>query len=321
MGKIYSQKEINQAQLIDIVDYCLRNNIGIIKNSERYYRLVDHDSCVIDKKNNLFYWNSRSIGGNVINFIQEFEGVSFREAMQRLIGGAKEGIDLSNNINYKLHIKEKFTAKSFVYAKDKEVSSFYKARNYLINERKIDPKIVDDLHQEGLIKQDKYNNVLFLWKDNKKIVGCSEQGTIKSDKLKRGYWKSIQENSISDHGFNILIGKPKNLKFFESSIDLLSYATLNKKSLKDVHLISMEGLKYGVILNYIDKTEKLLDKGNINISLCVDNDIAAMNFIIHTIEILKEKKANYNIITEIPLNSTLAQKWDWNDQLKFFNKY
>lgn len=316
---MYAEDTIKQAESLDIIDYCLQNSIEVIKDTERYYRLVDHDSCVIDRKRNGFYWNSRGVGGNIINFIQELEGLTFRETMEKLT-------DEERSINYepikkntKNTQKVNFIIKPFVYLKEKEVSCFERARKYLVEERKIDPDIVDQLHQEGLIKQDKYNNVLFIWKDNEKIIGCSEQGTVRSNKLKHGFWKGIQKDSTPDHGFNVLIGEPKNLKFFEAPIDLLSYMTLKKDRLKNTHLISMDGLKHNVVFNYVLKAKKRL-KGDIkNISLCVDNDKAGLNFInkVMKLQIKKNDEENYIFTIEIPISQ---QKWDWNDELKHYTK-
>ncbi|XIK43245.1 hypothetical protein N8B88_14040 (plasmid) [Enterococcus faecium] len=38
---------------------------------------------------------------------------------------------------------------------------------------------MEDFLSKGLIKQDKKGNVLFLWKKDQEIVGCTEQGTRK----------------------------------------------------------------------------------------------------------------------------------------------
>lgn len=93
----------------------------------------------------------------------------------------------------------------------KEVSHFDRAKEYLVNDRKIGPQVVGALHNKGLIKQDKYNNVLFLWKDRETeaVMGGSEQGVVKSDKYKRGAWKNIQKNSTANYGFKGLYSSRK----------------------------------------------------------------------------------------------------------------
>ncbi|MGG4263752.1 DUF3991 domain-containing protein [Peribacillus simplex] len=301
---MYTKEDIKKAEAIDIVDYCDQNNIDVQSDNERYYRLVEHDSCVIDRRKNVFYWNSKGKGGNVINFVQEVDDTNFMGAMNKL---------LDENHDYQNNKTVEFISVPYEYSPEKEVDKFDKARDYLINERKIDAELVDDLHEKGAIKQDKYNNVLFLWKDYENIMGCSEQGTIQSEKFKRGTWKSVQKNSTANYGFNVKNGDPKHLKFFESSIDLLSHATLNKKELKDTWLISMEGLKHNTVYNYVLKAKEQLGDTPESVSLCVDNDKGGKAFVekLSLLEIKRKDGTSYSMKNELPT------KKDWNEQLKW----
>ncbi len=220
---------------------------------------------------------------------------------------------LDKENDYQTNKSVEYVVDPYEYNAEKEVDKFDKARDYLINERKINSNLVDDLHKRGLIKQDKYNNVLFLWKDHENIFGCSEQGTIKSDKFKRGSWKSIQRNSTANYGFNVKYGEPQNLKFFESSIDLMSFATLNQNKLKDTHLISMEGLKHTTIMNYVVRAKKELNDAPNSVSLCVDNDPGGKNFVekLNVLQIKRNDGSTYGLKVELPKRAK-----DWNDELK-----
>ncbi|MDM5335768.1 DUF3991 domain-containing protein [Fictibacillus enclensis] len=300
----YQEEHIKKATEIDIVDFCHQNNIDISSDNSRYYRLVDHDSCVIDRKKNLFYWNSRGKGGNVINFVQEVEGTSFIGAMKRL---------LDEESTYESNSLVTYVNEPYEYSATRERECFDQARDYLIKERKIDPEIVDDLHDKGLIKQDIYNNVLFLWKDYENVMGCSEQGTVQSNRFKRGTWKSVQRNSTANYGFNVLYGQPKNLKFYESSVDLLSHATLNKEKLKDTWLISMEGLKHNTVFNYISKAEQRLKDAPESVSLCVDNDKGGLVFVekLNMMEVRRKDGTTHSFIKELA-----PEGKDWNEYLK-----
>lgn len=136
-----------------------------------------------------------------------------------------------------------------------------KGRNYLKEGRKLPEWLIDYAEKEGLIaelkpKHERQNflvrddrldhAVAFLWKDpqTKETVGASYQGTfIDYERFgERGTYKHIDKNSTANHGFNLKIGDPKQLKFFESSIDLLSYAALNRDQLNDTWLVSMESI-------------------------------------------------------------------------------
>lgn len=311
--KKYTKEEIEKAASLDIVDYCIQNDIPVKSDSERYYRLTEHDSLIIDRKKNQFYWNSRGVNGNIINFVQEVEGASFPGAMQRLLDGEKD-YEKSSDVTF---VSEPYDYEQFAH---KEVDRFDRAKEYLVKDRKIDPEVVDALHNKGLIKQDKYNNVLFLWKDREtgEVMGGSEQGVVKSGKYKRGAWKSIQKNSTANYGFNVLNGEPRNLKFFESDVDLLSYATLHKQNLKDTHLVSMEGLKPQVIFNYYMKSQERIGDVPDSLSLCVDNDKAGKAFVERLIHFRYEKNDGsiVGFKPEYPKAPEGEQKWDWNDECK-----
>ena len=226
---------------------------------------------------------------------------------------------LDEEQGYQDNEKVEYISEPYEYDFEKQSNRFNKARDYLIEERKIDPEIVDEIHSKGLIKQDRYSNVLFLWKDKDQIMGCSEQGVYKSDKYKRGSWKSVQKNSTANYGFSVPYGKPRNLKFFESSIDLLSYASLHKNNLKDTQLVSMEGLKHNTVFNYMSNAMNELGHSPDSVSLCVDNDAAGKEFI-NKFSYLRLKHRDGStspVKSEIPDNPNNQQKWDWNDQCKY----
>ena len=108
-------------------------------------------------------------------------------------------------------------------------NTFQEARNYLVNERKISPVLVDTLHKKGFIQQDKYNQCVFVWSDTGKAVGASIIGSEYNPEKygKRGRFKGIARNSESNFGFNVTLGTPNRLYVFESPVDLLSYWTMN----------------------------------------------------------------------------------------------
>ncbi len=98
---------------------------------------------------------------------------------------------------------------------------------------------------------------------------------------KRGTYKHIDKNPTPNHGFNLKIGDPKHLKFFESSIDLLSYAALNREKLTRC-LVSFDGrVKTSCISHYVGESISELSRKQTfpqSIEVCVDNDRAGHIF-------------------------------------------
>lgn len=81
-----------------------------------------------------------------------------------------------------------------------------------------------------------------------------------------------------DQGFNYLNGMPKNLKFFEAPIDMLSYMSIHQSSsdkINDTWFVSMGGLKESVVQNYVREAQGRLAKFAVNQMLqSVDGDVA-----------------------------------------------
>lgn len=291
---------------IRIVDFCHENGIPLKKDSRDYYRLEEHDSLVINDKKNVFKWNSRNVGGDTIDFVKVYYECNFKEAVSKL-----------QNSEYELHDIERANEVREPYkydpSKEKEIG---KARDYLVNERKIAPGIVDKLIDHKLIREDKRNNALFVWANKGRIVGCTEQGTKKyfdNKKEEMRSWKKIHADSKENDGFTITIGEPKNIYFYESEIDMLSYMTLKPEKLNNAKLVSMNGLKKEtlktVLMENYEETESIPE----SITVCVDNDEAGLKFIED--EVIGKKFGNIDNYIELQSDLPAVKGHDWNDTL------
>ncbi|HAQ2789731.1 TPA: toprim domain-containing protein, partial [Enterococcus faecium] len=289
---------IDRCKQIDIVDFARNNGMAVV-NKGRDYRLEDHDSFVFDRRKQRFYWNSQNISGDIIELAKLF-------FIDKKIQDSKQQFKAATDFILKNEDKtERVENLHFETEKYKDHPVDYqplteKGRNYLKEERKLPEWLIDYAEKEGLIaelkpKHERQNflvrddrldhAVAFLWKDpqTNETVGASYQGTfIDYERFgERGTYKHIDKNSTANHGFNLKIGDPKQLKFFESSIDLLSYAALNRDQLNDTWLVSMEGLKHHVISHYFGEAVSELRKKQAfpqSIEICVDNDRAGHIF-------------------------------------------
>ncbi|OJT66876.1 hypothetical protein BFP46_22725 [Bacillus licheniformis] len=263
-----SQEVIQAAEAVDIVDFCADNNYDLERLTDKYYRGVDHDSLIIDRKKNRFQWYSTGKYGNSIDFVRTFFDKSFREA-----------VELLTEKKY-THTKQAWVEprKEFVYdiIHDKTTEQ---AEKYLIEQRGIDQEIVHALVSKGLLKQDIKKNCVFVWGETGKRVGADLQGTVPMlSKGKRTTFKQIRANSKQHYGFNISLGTPQKLYFFESPIDLLSYWSMNKE-MTNCRLISMNGLKEKTVMNMIKHT--IRSRGvapTQGVFIGVDNDKAGHKF-------------------------------------------
>lgn len=287
----------SKAKRIDLVEFCQKMGIPLIDERSSNPKLAEHDSLVFfpDSLDGQWYRFSTQEGGDSIAFVQYYYNVDFNAAMDMLLDSeAKEIVELP----------ESEKNKPFVYSKDYEALDTSAAKKYLCDQRKIDPQIVDLFIKIGLIKQDNRNNVVFKWVENNKIIGSNRQGTAPTKEGERS-WKKTDKNSLGDGGFNLKIGTPKTLRFFESAIDMLSYMSMNKGLLKNTWFISMEGLKKVILPHYLSEAMKELEDPP-KIIFCIDNDKAGHKYA----EDMLVMNSPY-IFVEQPKNHK-----DWNDQLK-----
>lgn len=293
-GQKIGQDIIDSVKDIDLISYLESCGESFRKEGD-YYRHTTHDSLII--RGNKFSWNSRNEHGyGAIRFNQIFFGMSFRESVQALLE-AKGTSSFSFT-----PVRQEKRKEPFRYPIEQESEQINEAREYLITERKIDSDIVDYCIRKGLIAQDDRKNVVFKWLNKKgEIIGVEKQGTGKSR------YKYIFPNEVKHTGFSFDIGTPERILFFESPIEGLSYWSLHK-SLKNVRIQSMAGLKYKTVLKSVKvalEEEQLLLKG---IVVCVNNDKAGRVF-----------KDDIESMTKPELfGSHLPEEegFDWNDVLQ-----
>ena len=79
------QEQIKQARKADLPTYLAAKG-EVLKREGRGYRHSVHDSLKIE--GNMYCWNSKGTSGNALDFVQEFYGLNFRQAVEELTGEA-----------------------------------------------------------------------------------------------------------------------------------------------------------------------------------------------------------------------------------------
>lgn len=311
----YTKEQIDKANKASIVEYATWRGIELRKSGNNYYNGVLHDSLVITVSKNAWTWNSRGLNGTgAVSFCESYE-----LADKKMSDKAKfmEAVKLVLKSKAEAEKPHEEKAEPFD-PKDIEIAeNFAQSKDYLANIRKINPQLIDRLHNLGLIKQtpiryDDKPDAVFIWRENGKIVGASEQGLTKIPG-KRSY-KKIIRNSTSGSGWQFDLTKtnelPHSIIFFESEIDAMSYATAFEKMNKaaiDTRFVAMDGLKDDVIVKQSAILAKELEQKGESIKhviIACDNDEAGMNFA------KKMHKVFSKIEFAIP-NKRFGK--DWND--------
>ena len=279
------KETIQKARKTNLVEYLLSRGEQLEKNGTRYRHKI-HNSLVFT--DNMFYWNSRSISGNAIDFLMLYYNMDFITAVTELTGKVQKNTSEENS--------------NFNFNNVKICNNQKRSIAYLCKTRKVSYKLVSSLINQGLIYQEeKTNNIIFPMRNKEKeIVGIEYNGTMSDIKF-----KGIGKGSFYGYGYNIVFNTPKNIIFFESAIDLISFIDIRKRqniNIKNMLLVSMAGLKLNVV-------KKMLEEYSIKNPpiFCVDNDNAGKNFI------EKTKKAYPDLKYYFPQKGK-----DWNEYLKLF---
>ncbi|EGS28008.1 hypothetical protein FSLSAGS3026_08400 [Streptococcus agalactiae FSL S3-026] len=329
------RERVEHARSRDILDVANELNIELVQ-SGRDYRWKEHDSMVVSPKKNMWNWFSRHQGGDVIALVQTMKEVDFNQA-----------IDFLNDGTFKEFTKVEHVQEPFSYYLAPYEQPFEAARSYLKDQRGLSDETIDFFFEKGVLAQAnaKVNGsiepvVVFKSLDfSGEIVGATLQGIEENWEKwpERGYAKNIVRNSDGIIGMHMDIGQPNRLVFAESAIDLMSYYELHRDGLRDVRLISMDGLKEAVVGRHVAQLQSevsgrpltwshdqlaeglqtAIDNGFFAdgkhadwITLAVDNDAGGRNFI----DSLREKGAIIN--EELPTLQQGQEKTDWNDALK-----
>ena len=79
----YSEEQVSRAKSTDLVLFLQSQGEKLIKSGKEY-RWMAHDSVTV--RGNCWFRHSRGTGGGPIDFVMEFYGLTFPEAMKKLTG-------------------------------------------------------------------------------------------------------------------------------------------------------------------------------------------------------------------------------------------
>ena len=245
----YTQEQIDRANRADIADF-LRTQGETLERAGNEYRWKRHDSLTV--RENKWYRHSQSKGGGPIDFVMEFYGRSFTEAVQLLTGELGEG-------------KPEQTAPP-------PLSDFRlpprspdpgQVKRYLTEARRIDEDVTGFFLSTGDIYEEAaHHNAVFVGRDESGIPRYAHQrGTTGNFRL---------DVKGSDKAFNFCYrGEGERLFVFEAPIDLLSFLCLFKKDWQKQSYLALGGVGEKALVRFLS------DRPSVKtIYLCLDSDEA-----------------------------------------------
>lgn len=285
------QKE--RANAVPIADI-LQKEHEEVERSGSEWRWKRHKSVTF--RGNSWYRHSQQTGSHAIDFMQEFFGMTYPEAVTYLLNG-ETGQAISENTTPKS--REGRKPKSLVPPEKNDAMKRVYA--YLMQKRHISRDILSYFARKGTLYESAgHHNAVFAGLDKEgNIRHIHKKGTCSDGRS----FRMNEDGSDSSFGFGHA-GNGNRLYVFEAPIDLLSFLTLYPKDWQENSYIVLNGVAEHAMM------QTLKDYPNLDtIVLCLDHDPAGIEACGRLTEILA-----HNGYTQI--RSLKPSFKDWNEDLK-----
>ena len=244
----YTQTQIDKANAVDLEKF-LRAQGETLVRSGKEYRWKAHDSLTVC--GNKWFRHSQSKGGLPVDFVMEFYGKSFPEAVQMLTGEPGEAqpeADPAPSPAFRLPLRNVSNANIL---------------NYLTQERKLSPSLVNFFIAAGDIYEDAaHHNVVFVGRDADGHPRYASSRGIRE--------KFRQDAAGAEKAFGFAHrGTDKQLLVFEAPIDLLSFIELFPKNWQQHNYLSLGGVSGKALRQFLSERPDVE-----RVFLCLDADKA-----------------------------------------------
>ena len=244
----YTQAQIDKANAVGLEKF-LRAQGETLVRSGKEYRWKAHDSLIVC--GNKWFRHSQSKGGLPVDFVMEFYGKSFPEAVQMLTGETGEAqpeADPAPSPAFRLPLRNVTNANIL---------------NYLTQERKLSPSLVNFFIAAGDIYEDSsHHNVVFVGRDADGHPRCASSRGIRE--------KFRQDAAGAEKAFGFAHrGTDKQLLVFEAPIDLLSFIELFPKNWQQHNYLSLGGVSGKALRQFLSERPDVE-----RVFLCLDADKA-----------------------------------------------
>lgn len=218
----FTQDEIEIAKRADLC--AVASSMGFtVKRVGKYHTIKEMDSIRIYDRTHWYRWSVRN-GGSQIDFLKEFGGMDFVEAVQWLldfVGYRKEQKFAGTAVVVKPEKPE--PKKAFVLPEYAGSNAYL--YHYLEQERGISKEVIDFFVGAGLLYEAKqYHNMIFVGTD---VTGTPRFASMRGvfDKNGKGFKCDVAGND-KRYGFNVVRDKSRRIVVFEAAMDLMSYMTI-----------------------------------------------------------------------------------------------
>ena len=308
----FTEEQKERANAVPIMDILKKENEEV-ERSGNEWRWKKHKSVTF--RGSSWYRHSQQVGSHAIDFMQEFYGMSYPEAVSYLLDG-EQGEVIRGRTHVTPQQKEQFERKRLAQKKEpeeqeveepkvleppKKNDTMKRVYAYLMQKRHVSRDILSFFARKGTLYESVgHHNAVFAGVDKEgNIRHIHEKGTCSEGRS----FRLNGEGSDAAYGFGHA-GPGNRLYVFEAPIDLLSFLTLYPENWQENSYIVLNGVSEHAML------QMLKDYPNLDtVVLCLDHDPAGIEACGRLAEILTQ-----NHYTNIRVLQSGCK--DWNEDLK-----
>ena len=294
----FTEDQKLRANSVDLVEFLRRQGEKLISSGQDKRLTSDHSITV---HGNEWYDHAAERGGHAISFVQNFYGLTYPEAVTRLLNGEQ------GEVYIPAEKKEKEPPKEFALPPSNQ--AMRRVYAYLLQQRHISREVLSAFAQKGLIYESRelsidqtkvYHNAVFVGFDERGVARhAHKRGLYTQGKSYRGNIEG-SDPRCSFHW----VGTSDRLYVFEAPINLLAFLTLYPDGWQQHSYVALCGTAEHAMLWMLEKNPNLRKT-----ILCLDHDAAGIEAVGRLSDVLREH--GYSQIA--PLQSEYK---DWDEDLK-----
>ena len=293
----FTEDQKLRANSVDLVEFLRRQGEKLISSGQDKRLTSDHSITV---HGNEWYDHAAERGGHAISFVQNFYGLTYPEAVTRLLNGEQ------GEVYIPAEKKEKEPPKEFALPPSNQ--AMRRVYAYLLQQRHISREVLSAFAQKGLIYESRelsidqtkvYHNAVFVGFDER---GVARHAQKRSTNSQGKAFKLNVEGSDARYSFHHL-GMDGELYVFEAPIDLLSYLTMNPEDWQRHSYVACCGTSYEPVrwmLTQMASPEAVY--------LCLDSDQTGQRACERMAELIHTEFC-------IPTQQLTPELKDWNEDL------
>jgi len=293
----FTEDQKLRANSVDLVEFLRRQGEKLISSGQDKRLTSDHSITV---HGNEWYDHAAERGGHAISFVQNFYGLTYPEAVTRLLNGEQ------GEVYIPAEKKEKEPPKEFALPPSNQ--AMRRVYAYLLQQRHISREVLSAFAQKGLIYESRelsidqtkvYHNAVFVGTDEHGVARHAQKRSTNSQ------GKSFKLNvagSDARYSFHHP-GTDGDLYVFEAPIDLLSYIALHPENWQQHSYVACCGTSYEPVRWILTRMEAPQ-----MVSLCLDHDNAGDQ---GCERMAKQISSEFGI----PTRRLVPEQKDWNEDL------